>query len=470
MRKYILPVLGIFLVALSMFGFAPQTTTPVCAAENVTNVEGGGGSVSSEDVALVDNSPTGLWGTMKNFVSVATGAVGESISQLVSKFVTAIGDFFLTLICPQCTTAYEEIQDPENNVPEQLRGGVVGMVENQVTAMFNAQPNIDVVAHLSEEWVPGYKEKQSVYASGYDDLMVTNIDSLWSVTRNIAYIGFVVVMIVVGFMIMFRNKVGGQTIVTVGNAIPKVVVGLVLVTFSFAIAGIILDISGILMRVISGILQSDVAIHNIWKLLTGTALGAAPAVGLGAGAGLGIGAIVGLIVHAIVPGMAIVSVFVALIVLIIVLFGAIKLWFSLVKTYFSLLVNVIIAPLAIMAGSIPGNEAMTLNTFKSMLRNSLVFPLAFAIVNLPYYLVEKGNRVRLEFPETVFGETNMGDTIGPLMMAVAKIIAIFVAAQAPEFVKAIIPPTASKGGADVAGAIKQGLGKIPLVGGMLGGK
>jgi hypothetical protein len=157
---------------------------------------------------------------------------------------------------------------------------------------------------------------------------------------------------------------------------------------------------------------------------------------------------------------------IALGVLLVILFGAIKLWFTLVKAYFSLLVNVIVAPLAIMVGSIPGNEAMTVNVFKSMLRNALVFPLAFAIVNLPYFLVERGNRVRLEFPETVFGETNMGDTIGPVMLALAKVIAIFVAAQAPEFAKALIPPTASKGGADAAGAIKQGLSKVPLVGGM----
>ncbi len=457
MRKYLFPVLGIFLVALSTFSFIAKPTQ-IFAQED---------SVLDEYIEPVDNTHEGLWGNMKRFVSAATGAVGESISQLVSKFVTAIGDFFLTLICPQCTTSYENIQKAaeDGEIPPEMEAGVVGMVENQVTAMFNAQPNIDVVAHLSEEWVPGYKEKQSVYASGYDDLMNSGIDTLWSVTRNIAYIGFVVVMIIIGFMIMFRSKVGGQTVVTIGNAIPKVVVGLVLVTFSFAIAGIILDISGILMRVISGVLQSDVAIHNIWKLLVGTTIGSAPAVGLGGGVGLGIGGIVGLIIGSLAP-VAIVAILVALILVIIILFGAIKLWFTLVKTYFSLLVNVIIAPLAIMLGSIPGNDAMTMNIFKSMLRNSLVFPLAFAIVNLPYYLVEKQNRITFTFPQTVFPDAGFADEIGPLMIAVAKIIAIFVAAQTPAFVKAIIPPTASKGGADVAGAIKQGLSGVPLVGGM----
>jgi hypothetical protein len=452
MRKYLFPILGIFLVALSSFSFVAKPMQIFAQEE----------SVLDEYVEPVDNSPTGLWGKVKNFVSTATKAIGESISQLVAKFITAIGDFFLTLICPQCTTANAEIQAAAN-IPPEMKLGVAGMVENEITAMFNAQPNIDVVAHLSEEWVPGYKEKQSVYAVGYEDLMETGIDTLWSVTRNIAYVGFVVVMIIVGFMIMFRNKVGGQTVVTIGNAIPRVIIGLVLVTFSFAIAGLILDISGIFMRVIAGILQSDIAIHNIWKLLAGTTVAGAGAVG--AGTGIGIAVIVGLIIGSLGPS-ALIGVFIALIVLGIVLFGAIKLWFTLVKTYFSLLINVIVSPLAIMAGSIPGNDAMTTNIFKSMLRNALVFPLAFAIVNLPYFLVEKQNRINFTFPETVFEGATAGDKIGPLMMALAKIVAIFVAAQAPEFMKALIPATASKGGADAAGAIKQGLSKVPLVGGM----
>jgi hypothetical protein len=450
MRKYFFPILGVLLVSLSLFGFSSQPTE-IWAQEQL-----------EELAEPIDNSHEGLWGKVKKFVGKVTDAVGESISQLVSKFVTAIGDFFLSLICPQCTTANERIE-AATDIPPEMKIGVVGMVENQVTAMFNAQPNIDVVAHLSEEWVPGYKEKQSVYAAGYDDLTNTGVDNLWSVTRNMAYVGFVIVMIIVGFMIMFRNKVGGQTVVTVGNAIPRVIIGLVLVTFSFAIAGIILDVAGIFMRVIVGTLESDIAIHNIWKLLVGTTVGGAGAIG--GGTGLGIAVIVGLIISSIGPA-ALVGIFVALIVLGIVLYGAIKLWFSLVKTYFSLLINVIVSPLAIMAGSIPGNEAMTTNIFKSMLRNALVFPLAFAIVNLPYFLVEKQNRINFTFPETVFEGASFADKMGPLMIALAKIVAIFVAAQAPQFMKAIIPATASKGGADAAGAIKQGLSKVPLVGGM----
>jgi hypothetical protein len=33
---------------------------------------------------------------------------------------------------------------------------------------------------------------------------------------------FVIVMIIAGFMIMVRNKIGGQTMVTLGNVLPNV--------------------------------------------------------------------------------------------------------------------------------------------------------------------------------------------------------------------------------------------------------
>ena len=76
---------------------------------------------------------------------------------------------------------------------------------------------------------------------GAEYLMGLGIDKIWQKTRNIAYMAYVVVVIVIGFMIMFRNKIGGQTMVTVGNSIPQLVLGLFLVTFSFAIVGLFLD-------------------------------------------------------------------------------------------------------------------------------------------------------------------------------------------------------------------------------------
>ncbi len=448
-KEKTLMVFTTILLTFSFFSFALKPVT-VSAVDDVPPVED---RVDSE----------GIWSTVTSFVESLTNAVGESIAQLVGKFFTAVGDFTLATLCPQCTTSYERIQ-ANPNLPTSMKQGVVGIAEQQVMAMFNAQPRIDVVAHLAEEWIPGHREQQSLYAAGYDDLLNTGIDVLWSFTRNIAYLGFVVIMIIVGFMIMFRHKIGGQMLVTVGNSIPRVVVGLILVTFSFAIAGIILDISGIFMRVIQATLDSNIQIHNIAKLVWGTITSGWVLPTGTVVTGLGIAGIA-ILVKATLGAAALIGVFVVLIVLGILIWGAFKLWIALVKSYLALLLNVIVAPIVIMAGSLPGNQAMISNIFKSMLRNALVFPVAFAIVNIPYYLSEIP-RVTFSFPETVFEGASMDTNIGTLLLAIAKIIAIFVAAQTPNFMKAIIPATASKSGADAAAAVKEGFSKVPLIGGM----
>jgi len=353
------------------------------------------------------------------------------------------------------------------NLPGSMKKGLLGMAEQQVVTMLNSQPNIDVLAHLSEEWIPGYRNNSSVYASGYDDLVKSGISSLWSVTRNIAYLGFVLIMIIVGFMIMFRNKIGGQMMVTIGNTLPRIVVSLVLVTFSFALAGVLLDFAGVFMKVLgsASLLDSDIAPHKLLDMLKGV-------LGFTGISSLGFGTIIGIIVAVATGGPigilagSIIIVAIALVLIGIVVVGAIKLWLALLKSYFAVLVNVAISPIAIMMGALPGNDSSTINIFKSIFRNALVFPIAFAIVNLPYF-IEKQANVRIGFPESLTGDPSSGGTkMGFFILAVAKIIAIYAAAQAPTIAKSIIPATASKSGVDTAAAVKAGLEKIPLVGGM----
>ena len=398
------------------------------------------------------------WSDGIKFVSALTQSDGENMGQLVNKFAIGVGDVTLGYTCPECTESNPVIQ--QANIPDEMKRGLVGVVEDQVTAMFESQPRVDVIAHLSEEWIPGYKDSTSVYASGYDDLQKSGINGIWSATRNIAYLGFVIIMIVIGFMIMFRNKLGGQTLVTLGNTIPRIVISLVLVTFSFAIIGIILDIAGVLMSVTASILGSGIPVHNILQLLGGV---------LGIGGGVTVGALgIGSIALAFVPGLnlvGIIGIIITLVVLGFIINGAIKLWLALLKSYLAILLNVVTAPFAIMMGAMPGNDASIINLFKSVLRNAMVFPVAFAIVNLPYFLADQ-QQIVLGFPETITGSTSNIDKVGPIIIAIAKIIAIYVAAQAPALMKAIIPATASKSGADAAGAIKEGFSKVQLIGGM----
>lgn len=77
------------------------------------------------------------------------------------------------------------------------------------------------------------------------------IQSIWKVTRNIAYFFFVLITIVVAFMIMFKVKISPQVVISVQQALPKIVISILLVTFSYAIAGFMVDLVYVVMGIFS---------------------------------------------------------------------------------------------------------------------------------------------------------------------------------------------------------------------------
>lgn len=90
---------------------------------------------------------------------------------------------------------------------------------------------------------------------GYGITVIKSVAFIWKMTRNISYFFFIVIAVVFAFMIMFRVKLSPQTVVSIQSSLPKLIVALILVTFSFAIAGLMID----LMYVIMGLFATFVA-------------------------------------------------------------------------------------------------------------------------------------------------------------------------------------------------------------------
>jgi len=86
----------------------------------------------------------------------------------------------------------------------------------------------------------------------------------WKVTRNMTYALSILAVIVISFMIMFRVKISPQVVITVQSALPKIIIALVLITFSYAIAGFIIDISYLFLGIISALVtNSGIEISNL---------------------------------------------------------------------------------------------------------------------------------------------------------------------------------------------------------------
>src|SRR5260221_7484596 len=79
---------------------------------------------------------------------------------------------------------------------------------------------------------------------------------LWTAARNISYVFFVIVILIMAFMIMFRVKISPQVVISVQSALPKIAVALILVTFSYAIAGFLIDLMYVVIGLLSIIFSS----------------------------------------------------------------------------------------------------------------------------------------------------------------------------------------------------------------------
>jgi len=90
--------------------------------------------------------------------------------------------------------------------------------------------------------------------------------NLWKVFRDLAYMILVLVLIAIGFMIMFRMKLNPQTVISVENALPRIVISMILITFSFAIAGFLIDLMYIIITLGIAVMSNRGNFFNITEM------------------------------------------------------------------------------------------------------------------------------------------------------------------------------------------------------------
>ncbi len=76
--------------------------------------------------------------------------------------------------------------------------------------------------------------------TGYD--LLKPIYGFWGWSVNLVYGILILIIIVLAFAIMFRQKLSGGTEVTIQNAIPSIALAMILIPFSYAITGLAIDL------------------------------------------------------------------------------------------------------------------------------------------------------------------------------------------------------------------------------------
>ncbi len=99
---------------------------------------------------------------------------------------------------------------------------------------------------------------QPAYAqsTGFGFSKLKAILPAWQGMRNLTYLIFVLVFVLYGFMLMFRVKIDPKLATSIELALPKIVVTLLAITFSYAIAGLLIDISILIPTMLVRALQT----------------------------------------------------------------------------------------------------------------------------------------------------------------------------------------------------------------------
>ncbi len=265
-------------------------------------------------------------------------------------------------------------------------GGALGDTVKVVTLAYTNQPvsSIDYVADIGRNM--GFSKTayaqdnpQGIGFSGFSPIL-----PLWKAFRNVAYLFFALIFVFIGLAIMFRVKINPQTIISVQNAIPQVVMALLLVTFSYAIAGFMLDLAYVVMFLLLEVFSSSITQSEDFNTIV-TTINELPE---GAQIGLALfAAIFPLVVGALSSIAAVMTVpILNLIILIALVYTMLRISILLITTYAKIVFAVIFGPLQLALGAIPGQSGFG-KWFKNLLANIAVLPTVFGMFLLSAFFL-----------------------------------------------------------------------------------
>lgn len=253
---------------------------------------------------------------------------------------------------------------------------------------------------------------QNVTGSGAN--VIEPVKILWQIMRNFAYMAYIILFLVVGVMLIFRQKMNAQTVISVQSALPGLVIGLVLITFSYLIAALLVDLAFLFIPMVA-LIFDQASPTNVFKgnaeFWRGTAIENSAGnynslLDLSQNANifsfwkayiLNLGFTFDLFGNTTTPpevsitalfqsllnsliwvAKGITNILVAAIVIIALFVQMIRLFAMLVRSYISIMAYTFLGPIMILMASIPGRGKAIENWWKTILANALIFPAVFA--------------------------------------------------------------------------------------------
>lgn len=294
----------------------------------------------------------------------------------------------------------------QNYISQMYQGSAVAGINNSIAYMLT-NPPADLALWVRDTgqtlgFIPRQVQAQGVGFTGLAPIL-----GIWKGFRNIAYVLLALIMIVVGFMVMFRQKIDPKTVVTVQNSLPRIVVVLLLITFSYAIVGLMIDLMYLVIAAGMAILD---------KSLPGGAKISIFGMGvdlISGGFGDLLGSVFAPIVNAptqiltqtiggalsrnpqaaqnALPGLLMFSaglgpgIIIWLLVALFYLFALVRILIMLLMAYVNIILAVLVGPVQILFDALPGNNAFV-SWLKNLFVNLIPFPITVFMLILGFSL------------------------------------------------------------------------------------
>ncbi|MEP7103418.1 MAG: hypothetical protein ABI721_01765 [Candidatus Dojkabacteria bacterium] len=173
-------------------------------------------------------------------VSTIGGSLGEGIGGAAQTIVSNNWDAASCANAKGDTAGLSQILDGPS---------VLNSVGNVTAAVLNQRPGSGV--DFIQEKVYAITNPGLVYAStnpepstyypGAGSELLRPIQGFWGWSVNLVFGFLILLIIVIAFAIMFRQRLGGAAEVTLQNAIPSIALAMILIPLSYAISGLFID-------------------------------------------------------------------------------------------------------------------------------------------------------------------------------------------------------------------------------------
>lgn len=332
-----------------------------------------------------------------------------------------------------------------------ISGGALGTTTNLIGMLYQNPPvrTADYLASVGQGL--GIVKTANAQVVGSGAQVLNPILKLWQVSRNISYVLMIIIFLVIGLMVMFRNKINPQTVISAQAALPGLIIGLVMITFSYFFAGLISDMAFVGTNVVGyyfvaaqgkldtskmtpdeaktwnnqqalvqqintesilsifsqfvGIVTQDKAqgaLANIYNrfnqdvreridwlagIISYQFIGS-PAQQIPA-IGQFIGPVIGLVtgISAARDPTAVLGIAVAFISTFVLIYAMVKLLLRLVNSYLTIIFLTFTAPFQLLIAALPGRQGIATNWILNILANVLVFPAVLAVFYFVAFLL-----------------------------------------------------------------------------------